>query len=75
MCPAAAANLEDLKVHEEFPAERELALWLLKFPDVIQLVLQDLHIHRLAEYLYDVATRVHEFLRDCWVVGPSLAVL
>eukprot|EP00920_Eleutheroschizon_duboscqi_P026538 GHVT01065255.1.p1 GENE.GHVT01065255.1~~GHVT01065255.1.p1 ORF type:complete len:599 (+),score=160.05 GHVT01065255.1:195-1991(+) len=49
--------------------ERLLALQILKFPEVIENILQDLHIHRLAEYMYDLSTRFSDFYQNCRVVG------
>eukprot|EP01066_Platyproteum_vivax_P021067 Platyproteum_vivax@DN904_c0_g1_i1.p1 len=49
--------------------ERELALKLLYFPDMVNLMCADLHIHRLAEYMYDVSEKFNNFYSNCKVIG------
>jgi arginyl-tRNA synthetase len=44
--------------------ERELMLSILRFPDVIQQVLQHLHISYLAEYVYKLCTTLASFYTD-----------
>uniref|UniRef100_A0A0G4GJL9 arginine--tRNA ligase n=1 Tax=Chromera velia CCMP2878 TaxID=1169474 RepID=A0A0G4GJL9_9ALVE len=53
--------------------ERELALAILRFPDVMTAILEDLHIHRLAEYMYDLSGKFSNFYNndDCKVVGSG----
>jgi arginyl-tRNA synthetase len=47
------------------PAERVLAIELLSFPDVITEVAETLEFHRLANYLYTVATSFTAFYEGC----------
>lgn len=47
------------------PAETKLALALLAFPDVVQLVTQDLAPHYLCHYLCDLAASYHSFYEHC----------
>ncbi len=49
-------------------AEQELAILLLKFPDVIAEVAESLLFHRLAGYLFSVATAYSKFYSQCPVL-------
>lgn len=49
--------------------ERNLALQLSRFPDVIADVETSLSFHRLAQYLYDIATAFSSFYSKCPVLG------
>jgi len=62
-------NIAELKIAE--PAERELALKLLQFPDVIEAILQDLHLHRLCEYLWELCGTLTTFYNQCKVLGGA----
>jgi len=42
------------------PHERLLALTLLKFPEVLEAVTDELAINKLCEFIYDVATKISE---------------
>jgi arginyl-tRNA synthetase len=59
----------ELKV--EHPSERELALMLLRFPDVIKAILADLHLHQLTDYLWELCNMFTAFYRDCHVIGEA----
>ncbi len=50
-------------------SEIALALHLLLFPEVLLQVAETLLPHLLTEYIYELATRVNQFLRDCRVEG------
>ncbi|CBZ50723.1 arginyl-tRNAsynthetase, related [Neospora caninum Liverpool] len=58
---------EELKIEE--PAERKLAVTLAQFPDVLATIVEDLHIHRLAEYMYKVSGAFTDFYQACKVLG------
>jgi arginyl-tRNA synthetase len=68
--PAEIAGLPDqgrpLEVGE--PAERALAIELLGFGDLVGQVAESLELHRLAGYLYDVATAFTAFYEQCPVL-------
>ena len=49
--------------------ERDLALQLSRFPDVIVELETSLAFHRLAQYLYDTATAFSGFYNKCPVLG------
>lgn len=50
------------------PAERALALQLLAFEGLINQVAQNLEFHRLAQYLYGLATAFTSFYENCPVL-------
>jgi len=58
-------------IHVEDPAERQLALVLTRFPDVIVSVEQSLLFHQLAQYLFEVATSFSSFYANCQVLIPD----
>eukprot|EP00922_Rhytidocystis_sp_ex-Travisia-forbesii_P039818 GHVS01059248.1.p1 GENE.GHVS01059248.1~~GHVS01059248.1.p1 ORF type:complete len:636 (+),score=117.61 GHVS01059248.1:47-1954(+) len=57
----------DLLIEEE--AERSLCVLLLRLPEVIDAILTDLHVHRLAEYMYDLSDCFTTFYQNCRVIG------
>ncbi|PFH32305.1 arginyl-tRNA synthetase family protein [Besnoitia besnoiti] len=63
----SSINPEELKIEE--PAERKLAVTLAQFPDILASILEDLHIHRLAEYMYKVSGAFTDFYQSCKVLG------
>lgn len=56
--------------------EHEVALikLLLQFPEAVQYCATTFEIHRMAEYLQDVATAFHKFYHNCRVVGDDDAL-
>lgn len=58
---------DDLKLGH--PAERDLALKLLQFPDVIEGILSTLHLHQLTDYLWELSKIQSSFYKDCKVIG------
>jgi arginyl-tRNA synthetase len=55
----------------EDPAERELALGLLAFPEAFDAALATLHPHRLSGYLFDLAQRFTSFYEACPVLSAA----
>ncbi len=53
------------------PAERNLALALLEFESIVADVSDSLELHRLANYLYDVAVRFSDFYENCPIIRPE----
>ncbi|MER3524579.1 MAG: arginine--tRNA ligase [Ignavibacteria bacterium] len=51
--------------------ELDLIKLLLQFPDFIEYCAATFEIHRLAEYLQDVATAFHKFYHNCRVVSED----
>ena len=52
----------------EHPTERALALELLKFPDMIQSILDDLFPHKLTDYMWELSNKFTAFYMECRVV-------
>jgi len=50
------------------PAERELSLKVLQFPDVIEAILKELHLHLMTDYLWELSNMLAAFYRDCHVI-------
>lgn len=61
-------NLALLKEQEEL----DLIKLLLHLPEVVEYCATSFEIHRLAEYLQDVATAFHKFYHHCRVVGDEV---
>jgi len=51
------------------PAERKLALHILKFPDLLLSISDELLPNRLTDYLYNLSELFNAFFRDCRVLG------
>ena len=63
----------DVQISIQHQAERELALQLLQFADVVEEVSESLLFHRLAGYLFNVATAFSKFYSQCPVLKPQEA--
>ena len=63
------ASGEKLKISE--PEERTLLLEVLKFPDILEIVLATMHVHNLCEYLYKLVGAYTQFYQKCKVVGSE----
>lgn len=50
------------------PAEQELALWLTRFGETVQIVADELTPHKLCTYLFELATRFSTFYERCPVL-------
>uniref|UniRef100_A0A2C9L4C3 arginine--tRNA ligase n=1 Tax=Biomphalaria glabrata TaxID=6526 RepID=A0A2C9L4C3_BIOGL len=55
-------------VQLDHPAEWKLAKCILRFPEVITKVLDDLLLHTLCEYLYELTTTFTEFYDKCYCI-------
>ena len=67
-----AAEADPSAIRIEAPAERALALMLLRFPGAVSGVADTLEPHRLCTYLYDLATAFSTFYEACPVLkAPS----
>lgn len=51
--------------------EHTLAVKLLEFPDLIYSVADDLSLHRLCDYLYDLAATYHQFYEHCPILATE----
>ncbi|XP_014341501.1 arginine--tRNA ligase, cytoplasmic isoform X2 [Latimeria chalumnae] len=74
---ARLANIDDMalqKAAEETPIildhekEWKLGKCILKFPEILQKILDDLLLHTLCDYLYELATTFTEFYDSCYCV-------
>lgn len=50
------------------PAEQELALWLTRFGEMVQVVADELTPHKLCTYLFELATKFSAFYEKCPVL-------
>ncbi|XP_030067658.1 arginine--tRNA ligase, cytoplasmic [Microcaecilia unicolor] len=65
MLQKAARETEILLEHEK---EWKLGKCILRFPEVLQKILEDLLLHTLCDYLYELATTFTEFYDNCYCV-------
>ncbi len=54
------------------PAERALALELLRFSEALELAVSDYRPNQLTAYLFDLANRYSTFFEQCHVLAPKL---
>lgn len=52
-------------------SEHLLAIKILEFPDVLYAVADDLSLHRLCDYLYDLAATFHKFYEHCPILSTA----
>lgn len=68
-------NLEKLKKETKLELEHEkelkLAKTLTQFPDVIEKIVRDLHLHYLCEYLYQISCVFTEFYDSCYCIEKN----
>jgi len=65
------ALIKTTKIALNHPQEIDLALHLVRFPEVIDQIVDDLLPNRLTDYLYSLAEKFNLFFRDCQVVGTG----
>ena len=68
--------LEDVQKNKtevslEHEKELKLAKLLLRFADVLVKTADDLYLHTLCEYMYEVATAFSEFYDNCYCVEKN----
>ncbi|XP_058852524.1 arginine--tRNA ligase, cytoplasmic-like [Acipenser ruthenus] len=61
----AAGSTEVVLDHEK---EWKLGKCILRFPEILQKILEDLLLHTLCDYLYELATTFTEFYDNCYCV-------
>lgn len=64
-------EIKQAEIRLETPQEMALALHLCQFPEILQVITQDLMPHHLCEYLYELANKFNVFFRDCRVIGSD----
>ena len=62
-------NLDGGLLPLDHEREIKLAKHILKFSDCLLTVLESLHIHKICDYVYELATLFHDFYKDCYVVS------
>lgn len=62
------AQLDGGIIPLDHPREIRLAKQILKFYDCLLNVLDNLQIHRICDYIYELATLFHDFYKECYVV-------
>ncbi|XP_076319438.1 arginine--tRNA ligase-like protein isoform X2 [Tachypleus tridentatus] len=60
--------IKETKIHLDHPKEWKLGKAILRFPEVICEILEDLCLHTLCDYLYELATTFTEFYDNCYCV-------
>ncbi len=71
----AKVSPEDLKEHInknqitlEHPTELKLGKFLTRFPEILTRILDDLLMHALCEYLYELACKLTDFYEACYCI-------
>eukprot|EP01053_Blabericola_migrator_P010742 Blabericola_migrator_1__10741@NODE_614_length_7277_cov_53_523024_g447_i0_p2_GENE_NODE_614_length_7277_cov_53_523024_g447_i0NODE_614_length_7277_cov_53_523024_g447_i0_p2_ORF_typecomplete_len595_score91_87tRNAsynt_1d/PF00750_19/1_7e114DALR_1/PF05746_15/7_9e02DALR_1/PF05746_15/8_7e33Arg_tRNA_synt_N/PF03485_16/1_8e12tRNAsynt_1e/PF01406_19/0_0053tRNAsynt_1/PF00133_22/0_9tRNAsynt_1/PF00133_22/59YebG/PF07130_12/9_8e02YebG/PF07130_12/1_2e04YebG/PF07130_12/8_7e02YebG/PF07130_12/7_5e03YebG/PF07130_12/1_5_ len=65
--PEQELDLSKLQIEEK--PERDLCMILLRFPEILEAILDDFSCHRLCEYMYDLSQSFTEFYQKCRIVG------
>lgn len=61
-----AAEATEIQLDHE--KEWKLAKCILRFPEILQKIMDDLLLHTLCDYLYELATTFTEFYDSCYCV-------
>jgi arginyl-tRNA synthetase len=61
----------EVVVSLEHEKEWKLAKTLIQFPDIIDRILKELHLHYLCDYLYQVSTVFTEFYDTCYCIEKN----
>ena len=67
----AALALSTEKIALNHITELNLAVHLLRFPEMVTEVAEDLFPNRLCEYLFELANYFNQFFRDCRIIGSE----
>jgi arginyl-tRNA synthetase len=65
MLQKAARETKIVLDHEK---EWKLGRCILRFPEILQKILDDLFLHTLCDYIYELATTFTEFYDSCYCV-------
>lgn len=63
--------VEETPIELDHEKEWKLAKVLIQFPDIIFKVANELHIHFLCEYLYEISTSFTEFYDNCYCIEKN----
>ncbi|KAF7635672.1 hypothetical protein Mgra_00004914 [Meloidogyne graminicola] len=55
----------------EHPREVRLAKQILKFSDCVLNTVTTLHISKVCDYIYELATLFHDFYKECYVISKT----
>lgn len=69
--PEALATAKTTEFRVTQPAERALSLLISRFPDVLDMAVDELAVHRLCDLLYEVSVKYSEFYNNCRVIGAE----
>ncbi len=64
-------DLSAAKIQLTHPMELNLAMHLLRFPEIVYQVADDLFPNGLCEYLFELANHFNQFFRDCRIIGSE----
>lgn len=64
-------TIKDTTIHLDSEIERTLAIKMLELPDLIYSVSEDLCLHRMCDYLYDLAATYHQFYEKCPILSTQ----
>ncbi len=53
------------------PSELNLIASMLNYPEVISIIAENYEVHQLPQYIYRLASALHQFYRDCPVIGSK----
>jgi arginyl-tRNA synthetase len=68
-------NITKTRITLTQPVEHVLAIKILEFPDLIDSVADDLALHRLCDYLCDLAGTYHRFYEHCPILSTEDAII
>lgn len=66
--PADGSTIKDIANEE---SARALILKVVQFPEIIEDITRDHHVHKLTTYAYELASAFSQFYRDVRIVGES----
>lgn len=55
----------------KFTVERQLAIHLTQFNEIIKAVEEQLAINILCEYMYDLANKINKFRKECKIINTE----
>lgn len=61
-------HISENQIRLEHPTELKLGKFLTRFPEILTRILEDLLMHSLCEYLYELACKLTEFYEACYCV-------
>ena len=53
------------------PKEEELALALLRLPETIDMITEELQLNRMCDLIYEISGKLAEFYTQCKVIGSE----